>query len=89
LRKRAAVVGLTTLLDKHACGCGCAKCKATAARKKVQVKRALVEGPPRPPVRVVHGPSIRTGQGRFAWQGRSARKVTDDPEYARFGVRVS
>lgn len=86
---RTASANPSILAEKNACGCGCARCRATAARAKVRVKRALVEGPPRAPLRVVHGPTVRTNRGQYAWQGRRAKAVTDDPEYARFGVQAS
>jgi hypothetical protein len=56
------------------CGCGCADCAACGTgTKSARVK-------------VVHGPEVRTGGGQFAWRGRGAKAVTDDPMYDHFGT---
>jgi hypothetical protein len=76
----ARLVGELLGVIKHAaavkCGCGCADCAACGS------------GPGRPRVKVVHGPEVRTGGGRFAWKGRGATSVKDDPMYEHFGTKA-
>jgi hypothetical protein len=58
------------------CGCGCASCAACGTgegtKPKVRVQR----------------PEVRTGGGQFAWRGRGAGSLKDDPMYEHFGTKA-
>jgi len=57
------------------CGCGCTDCAACGTKQADKQK-----------VRVINGPEVRTGKGQFAWRGRGAQSVRDDPMYDHFGI---
>jgi hypothetical protein len=78
-RKHASaelVDGLMSIIKQAAaekCGCGCSTCSKCG-------------NSPKQKVRVINGPDIRTNKGHFAWRGRGATSVSDDPTYAHFGT---
>jgi hypothetical protein len=80
-RKHASVelVGSLVGIIKQAaaikCGCGCSTCAKCGTGEKQKV-------------RVINGPQVRTNKGHFAWRGRNAKAVSDDPSYAHFGTKV-
>ena len=57
------------------CGCGCSTCAKCGTGEKQKV-------------RVINGPQIRTNKGHFAWRGRNAKAVSDDPSYEHFGTKA-
>jgi hypothetical protein len=57
------------------CGCGCSTCAACGTGPKQKV-------------RVIHGPEVRTNRGQYAWKGKGADSVKDDPMYDHFGTKA-
>lgn len=80
-RKHASVelVGSLMSIVKQAaaekCGCGCSSCSKCGTGPKQKV-------------RVINGPEVRTNKGHFAWRGRNATSVSDDPSYSHFGIKA-
>jgi hypothetical protein len=80
-RKHASVelVGSLMGIIKQAaaikCGCGCSTCAKCGTGEKQKV-------------RVINGPQVRTNKGHFAWRGRNATSVRDDPTYEHFGTKA-
>jgi hypothetical protein len=79
-RKHASVylpwvlAGIVKRAAAEKCGCGCSSCAACGTKTAAEPQRVKIQRP-----------ETRTNQGRFAWRGRGANSLRDDPEYARFG----
>jgi hypothetical protein len=70
------LAGIVKRAAAEKCGCGCTDCAACGTKEaggavqKVKVQR----------------PETRTGKGQFAWTGRGATDLRDDPMYDHFGT---
>jgi hypothetical protein len=79
-RKHASVnlvqslLGIIKQAAAEKCGCGCSTCTKCGATKQK--------------VRVINGPEVRTNKGHYAWRGRNAQNVSDDPSYSHFGTKA-
>jgi hypothetical protein len=76
-----ALLGIIKQASAEKCGCGCADCPACGT------KEAQPKGMPTQKVRVQR-PETRTGKGQFAWRGRGAQDLRDDPTYDHFGTKL-
>ena len=70
------LAGIIKRAAAEKCGCGCTDCAACGTKQA---------GEPKKKIRIQH-PEVRTNGGQFAWRGRGAQAVNEDPSYAHFGT---